>query len=156
MTVGEWCLFGAVILYLGTIAPAKAIGQREFNNAAPRDHRFYDHPVRERVLGAHINGIETFPFFAVAVLLAEFRQAPQSCIDGLAAAFFVARVAFILAYVGNRPTLRTVLWNTAFACNLGIFFLSGFGVQGAGIATGIGLLWALAVWPILESLKAKA
>jgi uncharacterized MAPEG superfamily protein len=153
MTIAEWCLFGAVILYLGSVAPVKALGRREFDNAAPRDPGFYDHPVRSRALGAHANGLETFPFFAAAVLLAEFREAPQTWIDGLALAFLITRVAYVLAYVGNKPTLRTVLWNAAFAFNLGIFFLSGTGVRGAMIATAAGLLWALAVWPILAQVQ---
>jgi uncharacterized MAPEG superfamily protein len=155
MTIAEWCLFGAVLLYLGTVAPAKALGHRQFDNGAPRDPRFYEHPVRKRALGAHLNGIEAFPFFAVAVLLAEFRQAPQSWVDALAMAFLVTRLAFVLAYVGDKPTTRTVLWNAAFAFNLGIFFLSGFGVQGAVIATLTGLLWALALWPTLTVLERK-
>jgi uncharacterized MAPEG superfamily protein len=104
MTIAEWCLFGAVLLYLGTVAPAKAFGHREFNNAAPRDPAFYEHPVRKRALGAHINGIETFPFFATAVLLAEFRQAPQEWIDGLAMAFVATRILFVGAYLGDKPT----------------------------------------------------
>ena len=149
MTIAEWCLFGAVLLYLGTVAPAKAFGHRTFDNAAPRDPAFYEDPVRQRALGAHINGIETFPFFATAVLLAEFRQAPQDWVDGLAMAFLSTRVLFVGAYVGDKPTARTVLWNAAFAFNLGIFFLAGFGIPGALTATLAGLLWALAVWPIL-------
>jgi uncharacterized MAPEG superfamily protein len=153
VTVAEWCLFGAVILYLGTIAPAKALGHRDFNNAAPREPAFYEHPVRQRALGAHINGLESFPFFAAAVILAELRQAPQEWIDALALAFLVARVAFVIAYVANQSTLRTVLWNAAFAFNLGLFFLSGFGEKGAVIATVAALLWALALWPILANLK---
>ncbi len=152
MTIAEWCLFGAVMLYLSTLAPAKALGHREFDNAAPRSDEFYEHPVRRRVLGAHINGIETFPFFAAAVLLAEFREAPQPWIDGLAAAFLVSRIAFVLAYVGDRATLRTMLWNVAFAFNLGIFFLSGFGPSGASIALAIGLGWSLTVGMLLTVL----
>lgn len=78
MTIAEWCIFGAVLMYLGTVAPAKLLGHREFDNATPRDPQFYEHPLRTRALGAHINGIETFPFFAIAVLLAEFRQSSQT------------------------------------------------------------------------------
>ena len=152
MTIAEWCLFGAVLLYLLTLAPAKALGHREFDNADPRSPKFYDHPLRKRVLGAHVNGMETFPFFATAVILSEFRQAPQSWIDGLAIAFLLTRAAFVLAYIGNKPTLRTMLWNAAMAFNAGIFFLSGYGVQGALIATGIGLAWALTLWPLLARL----
>lgn len=149
MTIAEWCLFVAVMLYLLTLAPTKALAPREFDNANPRDPHFYEQPVRRRALGAHINGLETFPFFAVAVLLAEFRHAPQDWIDGLALAFLVTRMAFVASYLMDRPTLRTVLWNVAMAFNLGIFFLSGFGVDGALIATLIGLGFAALLWPLL-------
>jgi uncharacterized MAPEG superfamily protein len=126
MTVAEWCLFGAVLLYLLTVAPVKALGHRDFRNAAPHDPAFYEHPLRARALGAHINGIETFPFFAAAILLAEFRAAPQGEIDRLAVAFLLIRLAFVLAYLGNRPTLRTILWNAGFFVNSAIFFLPAF------------------------------
>jgi uncharacterized MAPEG superfamily protein len=149
MTIAEWCLLGAVILYLVSLAPAKALAPREFDNARPRDPRFYADPLRGRMLGAHINGIETFPFFAASVLLAEFRNAPQDWIDGLAVAFLVTRILFVIAYVVDRSTLRTMLWNAAFAFNLGIFFLTGFGIWGAIVAAGAGLAWALALGPIL-------
>jgi uncharacterized MAPEG superfamily protein len=156
MTAAEWCLFGAVILYLVTLAPTKALGHREFDNAAPRDPRFFENPVRNRALGTHINGIETFPFFAAAVLLAEFRQAPQAWVDALAIAFLLVRVLFVIAYVANKPTLRTVLWNVAMAFNTGLFFLSGYGTRGATIAAVIGLAWALALWPLLAWLQRSA
>jgi uncharacterized MAPEG superfamily protein len=156
MTGAEWCLFGAVLLYLVTLAPTKGLAPREFDNANPRDPKFFEQPIRKRALGAHINGIETFPFFAAAVLLAEFRHAPQDWVDGLALAFLLTRVAFVAAYVGDRPTLRTVLWNAAFAFNLGLFFLSGYGLRGALIATTIGIAWALALWPVLCGLKPPA
>ena len=156
MTIAEWCLFGAVVLYLGTLAPAKALAPRLFDNANPRDPRFYEHPARKRALGAHMNGIETYPFFATAVLLAEFKDAPQSWIDGLALAFLLARAAYVGAYVGDRPTLRTVLWNVAMAFNVGIFFLSGFGESGAVIATAIGLGFAVMLWPLLSKVQRTA
>jgi len=59
------------------------LGFRQFETPNPRDPAFYDDPVRARAWGAHLNGIETFPFFAVAVLLAEFRNAPQNLINEL-------------------------------------------------------------------------
>jgi uncharacterized MAPEG superfamily protein len=126
MTLAEWCLFGAVILYLLTVAPVKALGYRDFDNAMPRDPNFYERPIRKRALGAHINGIETFPFFAVAVLLAEFRHVPQERIDVLALGFLATRLAFVLAYLLDKPTARTILWNVAMLLNTGIFFLPIF------------------------------
>ena len=123
MTVAEFCVFGAVLLYLLTIAPFKPISWHQFDNAKPRDPAFYQDPLRARALGAHLNGIETFPFFAAAVLLAEFRTAPQNLINELAVLFLIVRVAYVLTYLGNRPTLRTILWNIGFAINVAIFFL---------------------------------
>jgi uncharacterized MAPEG superfamily protein len=123
MTVAEWCVFGTLMLYLLTIAPIKWIGFRSFDNARPRDPGFYDDPIRARALGAHQNGIEAFPFFAIAVLLAEFRLGPLRLIDELAVLFLIVRIAYVFTYLGNRSTLRSILWSLGFAINVGIFFL---------------------------------
>lgn len=123
MTVAEWCVFGALMLYLLTIVPIKWIGFRDYDNSKPRDPAFYQDAIRARALGAHQNGIEAFPFFAVAVLLAEFRHAPQSRIDELAVLFLIVRIAYVFTYVGNRPTLRSILWSLGFIISAGIFFL---------------------------------
>jgi uncharacterized MAPEG superfamily protein len=123
MTIAEWCVFGTLMLYLLTIVPIKAIGFRRFDNARPRDPGFYDDPIAARALGAHQNGIEAFPFFAAAVLLAEFRAAPQHLINELAVLFLSVRIAYVFTYLGNRPTLRSILWSIGFAINSGIFFL---------------------------------
>jgi uncharacterized MAPEG superfamily protein len=123
MTLAEWCIFGAAMLYLLTIASVKWIGFRRFDNARPRDPAFYSDPLRSRALGAHQNGIESFPFFAVAVLVAEFRASPQHLIDELAVLFLIVRIAYVLTYLGDRPTLRSILWSIGFAINLAIFFM---------------------------------
>ena len=123
MTAAEWCVFGTLVLYLLTIVSVKWIGFRRFDNAKPRDPGFYAEPLAARALGAHQNGIEAFPFFAVAVLLAEFRAGPQRLVDELAVLFLIVRIAYVLTYLGDRPTLRSILWNIGFAINVGIFFL---------------------------------
>jgi uncharacterized MAPEG superfamily protein len=123
MTVAEWCVFGTVMLYLLTIVPIKWIGFRRYDNARPRDPAFYDEPLRARALGAHQNGIEAFPFFAAAVLLAEFRAAPQNLINELAVLFLIVRIAYVLTYIGDRPRLRSILWNVGFLINIAIFFM---------------------------------
>jgi len=123
MTIAEWCVFGTLMLYLLTIASVKWTGHRQFDNARPRDPAFYGDAIRARALGAHQNGIEAFPFLAAAVLLAEFRVAPQHLIDELAILFLIVRIAYVLTYLGNRPTLRSILWSIGFAINTAIFFL---------------------------------
>ena len=114
MTVAEWCIFATLMLYLLSIASIKWIRFRRFDNSRPRDPAFYDDPIAARALGAHQNGIEAFPFFAVAVLLAEFRAGPQRLIDELAVLFLIVRIAYVFTYLGNRPTLRSILWEHRF------------------------------------------
>ena len=111
------------MLYLLSIAPVKWIRFRHFDNSKPRDPAFYEDPIAARALGAHQNGIEAFPFFAAAVLLAEFRLGPQRLIDELAVLFLIVRIAYVFTYLGNRPTLRSILWNIGFAINVAIFFM---------------------------------
>jgi uncharacterized MAPEG superfamily protein len=123
MTIAEYCVFATVALYLLTIVPIKWLSYHEYDNAKPRDPAFYEDAIRARALGAHQNGIEAFPFFAVAVLLAEFRDAPQNLINELALLFVIVRIAYVLTYIGNRPRLRSILWNIGFTINVAIFFL---------------------------------
>ena len=123
MTIAEFCVFGVVALYLLTIVPVKWLSYQKYDNAKPRDPAFYEDAIRARALGAHLNGIEAFPFFAAAVLLAEFRLGPQHLIDELAVLFLIVRIAYVFTYLGNRPTLRSILWSLGFAINIAIFFL---------------------------------
>ena len=37
--------------------------------------------------------------------------------------FLIVRIAYVFTYLGNRPTLRSILWNIGFAINVAIFFL---------------------------------
>ena len=127
MTTAEWCIFAALLLYLLTIAPIKWLGFHRFDNSRPRDPAFYEDPVAARALGAHQNGIEAFPFFAIAVLLAEFRGSPQRYVNELAVLFVIVRIAYVLTYLGNRPTLRSILWSVGFAINVAIFFMPAIG-----------------------------
>ena len=123
MTVAEWCIFASLMLTLLSIASVKWSRHGRFDNSRPRDPAFYEDPIAARALGAHQNGIESFPFFAVAVLLAELRAGPQRPIDELAVLFLIVRIAYVLTYLGDRPTLRSILWSLGFAINLAIFFM---------------------------------
>ena len=57
------------------------------------------------------------------MLLAEFRSGPQRLINELAVLFLIVRIAYVFTYLGNRPTLRSILWAIGFLINIGIFFL---------------------------------
>jgi uncharacterized MAPEG superfamily protein len=123
MTIAEWCIFASLMLYLLSIGSVKWLRFGNFDNSKPRDPAFYQEPIAARALGAHQNGIETFPFFAAAILLAEFRACPQNLINELALLFVIVRIAYVFTYIGNRPTLRSILWSIGFAINIAIFFM---------------------------------
>lgn len=122
MTIAELCLLAAVILTIVSILPAKLSGRRDYDNANPRDPRFYTPGLRVRAQGAHLNGYEAFPFFAAAVIVAEMRSVPQGTVNALAVAFVLARIGYVLLYLTDRPTARSVVWSVGFICNLAIFF----------------------------------
>jgi uncharacterized MAPEG superfamily protein len=121
MTIAEYCLLAAVFIWLFTIGIAKISGFREYNNALPRDEKFYNIGWRQRCLAAHQNAAEAFPIFASAVILAEIRWAPRSVIDGLAMVFIACRVLYVFAYLADKPTLRSFIWSVAFIVNVAIF-----------------------------------
>lgn len=122
MTIAELCLLAAVLVTLMSILPAKLDGRREYDNANPRNPGFYKPGLRMRAQGAHMNGFETFPFFAAAVLLAEMRAVHQGTVNILAVAFILARIAYVLLYLTDRPSMRSVVWAVGLGCNLAIFF----------------------------------
>ena len=122
MTIADLCLVACVVLTIVSIMPAKLSGVREYDNGNPRDPRFYTLGLRSRSQGAHLNGYEAFPFFAASVILAEMRGVPQGMVDALAVAFVVARILYVLLYLGDRPSARSAVWSVGFACNLAIFF----------------------------------
>ena len=114
MTIAEWCVFGTLMLYLLTIAASQMGRAPRISTTPSRAIPIStSDPIRARALGAHQNGIEAFPFFAAAVLLAEFRLGPQRLIDELAVLFLIVRIAYVFTYLGNRPTLRSILWRSA-------------------------------------------
>ena len=57
------------------------------------------------------------------MLLAEFRGGPQRLVNELAVLFLIVRIAYVFTYLGNRPTLRSILWSLGFLINVAIFFL---------------------------------
>lgn len=66
--------------------------------------------VAGRLDRARGNFLETFPLFAVAVLLALALQRHNGMIVLGAQLYFWARVAYVPAYAAGIPYLRTLIW----------------------------------------------
>jgi uncharacterized MAPEG superfamily protein len=123
MTIAEWSVLAAILIYIGTIGIPKWTGRGRFDNDNPRNPAFYREAFRARALGAHQNGIEAVPFFAFAVLLAEFRHVPQGHLDALALAFLVLRLAYVFLYLKGWGSLRSTTWLLGFGVNIAIFLM---------------------------------
>jgi uncharacterized MAPEG superfamily protein len=100
-------------------------GGRTYNNHAPRAQVDQLPPARRRAYWAQLNGFEAFPPFAAGVIVAQLAGGPQGWINGLATAFVALRVAYIVLYIQDRPTLRSLVWMAAFACMIGLFVAAG-------------------------------
>ncbi len=120
MTIAYWAVLAAAVLpYLFT-GYAKSAGG--YDNRAPREWLEARSGAAKRAHWAQQNGFEAFPPFAAAVLIAHATGgAAQATIDALAVAFVVLRALHGVAYVADRPALRSTLWTLAFGCVIGLF-----------------------------------
>jgi uncharacterized MAPEG superfamily protein len=126
LSIADLSILGAVFAYLAPVAVVKYGALKAFDNAKPRDPAFFADPYRARGLWAHQNGVEGFAFFAAAVIVAEMRGAAQPTVDGLALAYVLLRLAYAAAYLGDRPSLRSILWGLGMAVNIALLLSPGF------------------------------
>jgi uncharacterized MAPEG superfamily protein len=122
MTTAYWMILVAGLLpYWPTVASK---WRRDYSNAAPRAGVDKLAPRNQRAYWAQLNAFEAFPLFAAAVIIAHLAGADQSRIDGLAMAFVGFRVLYTLAYIYDRPGLRSLLWSGGLLCVMGLFVVA--------------------------------
>ena len=93
-----------------------------YDNRTPRAAQQKLSGLALRAKSAHENGFEAFMAFAAAIALAQGVGISSSpLVFGLALTHLVARVAFVVAYLADFPTARSVVWTVGFAATLAIF-----------------------------------
>jgi uncharacterized MAPEG superfamily protein len=125
MTFAYWTILLTAFLPLVWSGAAK-FGGGEFDNAKPRLFLQSLTGWQQRADWAQANAFENFPPFAAGVLVAHAVGAPQMRIDILAAVFLVARIAHGIAYILDKPTLRSAVWSTGFLSMVGLFLVAGW------------------------------
>ena len=121
MTIAYWCvLFMGLFPYVAAGIAKK--GFEGYDNAVPRQWLAKQTGFRARANAAQANLFESLPFFFAAVIIASLANAPQNRIDLLAIGFVVARIAYLVCYVANWPTTRSIVWLAGLACVVAIFF----------------------------------
>jgi len=120
MTIAYWCVLFMGLLPIVAAGIAKA-GFKDFDNGMPRQWLANQTGFRARANAAQANLFESLPLFFAAVIIATIANAPQNRIDLLAIGFVLARIAFLICYLANWPTTRTIVWTAGFICVLAIF-----------------------------------
>lgn len=122
MTIAYWCVLAVAVITYAFGAAAKSGGG--LDNHQPRVYMEGVQGWRRRAWWAHLNGLEAFPTFAAAVIIAHLAGAPQARIDLLAVAFVLLRIVYGLLYVSDRATLRSAVWGLGFLCVIGLFVIA--------------------------------
>jgi uncharacterized MAPEG superfamily protein len=79
-----------------------------------------------RAYGAQLNGFETFPLFAAAVIVSHIARGPSVTTNILAVLYVVVRIGHMAAYIGDRQPLRTAAFSLGQLITAAVFVLSAF------------------------------
>ena len=120
MTIAYACvLFMGLFPYVATGIAKK--GFENYDNSMPRQWLANQTGFRARANAAQANLFESLPLFFAAVIIASINHAPQARLDLLALGFVAARIAYIVCYVANWPTARSIVWLAGLICVVSIF-----------------------------------
>jgi uncharacterized MAPEG superfamily protein len=121
MTIAIWCILIAATLPYVAFGLVKGLDPEQ-----PRFHVGDLQGQSMRAYGAHLNGLETFSWFAAAVIVSHMIGGPSRIADILAVVYIVLRVGHMAAYVAGRQPVRTTLFAVAQFVALAIFILPAF------------------------------
>jgi uncharacterized MAPEG superfamily protein len=96
-------------------------GFQNFDNHNPRQWLAQQTGFRARGNAAQVNSFEAFPLFAASVIIATLAQVDPARIDLYAFAFVAARVGFIVCYVADKASLRSLFWLVGLLSTVGLF-----------------------------------
>ena len=103
-----------------------------YNNHEPREQQTRLDGLGRRALAAHLNGLEAIPVFGLGVLAALQRSVDTRWVAALCVLFVAARVLYVLAYLRDRATLRSMMFLLgAMACLVLICFAAFSGRAGS-------------------------
>jgi uncharacterized MAPEG superfamily protein len=122
MTIAIWC-----ILIAGTL-PYVAFGAfvKGLDPHLPRAGARGLEGQAARAYGAQLNGFETFPLFAAAVIVSHIVGGPSMAANILAVLYVLLRIGHMAAYIADRQPLRTAAFSLGQLVAAAIFILPAF------------------------------
>lgn len=116
MNVELWALLAAVLLGLVHLSAASFSFKAQVGNrytVGPRDEGVKPEKMAARLDRADANFRETFPYFAVCVLVAHLADASGPLSQWGCLLYLGGRVVYLPLYAAGVPWLRTFSWNIA-------------------------------------------
>jgi uncharacterized MAPEG superfamily protein len=123
MSLALWTILLAGLMPYLTVGFAKFSGGR-YDNHHPRQWATGLEGRRARAYAAHQNHFEFFPFFAAAVIIAEWKTGGSLAINALALTAIGARIAYTFCYLKDLASLRSLSWFIGILCITGLFVLA--------------------------------
>ena len=121
MTIAYACvLFMGLLPYVAAGIAKKGFDQ--YDNSMPRQWLAKQIGFRARANAAQANLFESLPLFFAAVIIAHLQHVPQATIDLLSVSFVLSRLAYLVCYVANWPTARSIVWLIGLICVITVFF----------------------------------
>ncbi|EJM71714.1 hypothetical protein DOZ80_19045 [Pseudomonas fluorescens] len=126
MTVALWCILIAIFLpYVCTWIAKLSGGFRLKDNHDPRGFLDNLEGVGKRANAAQLNSFEVIPAFAAAVIVAHLAgNAELVTINVLAVLFITSRLLYIICYLADWATLRSLVWFVGMALIVSFFVVS--------------------------------
>jgi uncharacterized MAPEG superfamily protein len=130
-TVAYWILLFAALLPIACAAIAKwgmfKTPRKDggYDNHSPRQWLERQQGWRARANAAQANTFEALPFFFAAVIIAHQLRAGQTMLDLLCVSWLMLRIFYVITYVGDMATPRSLIWIGALIVNIMILF-TGF------------------------------
>jgi uncharacterized MAPEG superfamily protein len=129
LTVAYWTVLIAALLPIVCSSVAKwgsfSTPRREggYDNHDPRAWLTRQEGWRARANAAQANSFEALPFYIGAVIIAHQHAPLQMRLDLLCFFYVVLRLTYILFYLADMATLRSVTWTLALAVNIALLFI---------------------------------
>ncbi|KAB0497546.1 MAPEG family protein [Pseudomonas vancouverensis] len=126
MTIALWCVLIAIFLPYLCTGIAKAVGgYRLRDNHDPRDFLESLNGLGRRAHAAQLNGFEVTPAFAAAVIVAHLVGTAQLVtVNVLAVLFITSRLLYIICYLADWATLRSLVWFVGMGLIVSFFVVS--------------------------------
>lgn len=122
MSTLHWCLVLAASLHFVSKLPLAVAMSREgsgYDNHNPRDQQARVTGWGRRAKAVHENQIESFPLFAAGVLVALSTPA-SSTAETLGLAYLAARLVYMVLYLKDVATLRSLVWSVGFFASIAL------------------------------------